>query len=250
MALSHDGKRLISSGLDNEINIWRVNYRMPYNTFESCSIERKLQNTALISSLNVSQSLQENILISGDKDGKIYFRINPDLIKNGREATLGSYGVIVNKKDTVRSKISKTIADIVNQITRFFIGDDGNKASSGKVQYIFNKLTQDPLLINGIRALLVLYLVYTGISYMIGFAKVTQQEVINRILKIAFVAMIISPNSWVFFNTYLFSLLLNGSMELIYDIIQPITNIEKISVGNSTHTELVNTVFGMFDENN
>ena len=183
-----------------------------------------------------------------DKNGKIYFRINPDLIQGGRESTLGSYGVIVNKKDTTNNKISKTIADIVNQITRFFIGDDGNKASSGKVQYIFNKLTQDPLLINGIRALLVLYLIYTGISYMIGFAKVTQQEVINRILKLAFVSMIISPDSWIFFNTYLFSVLLNASMELIYDIIQPITDIEKINVGNVTHAELVNTVFGMFDE--
>ena len=183
-----------------------------------------------------------------EKSGKIYFRINPALIHDGRENTLGSYGVIVNKKDIANDQISKTIADIVNKITRFFIGDDGNKASSGKVQYIFNKLTQDPLIINGIRALLVLYLVYTGISYMIGFAKTTQQEAINRILKIAFVAMIISPNSWVFFNKYLFSVLLNGSMELIYDIIQPITNMKKISVGNTTHAELVNVVFGMFDE--
>lgn len=182
------------------------------------------------------------------KDGKIYFRINPDLIQNGRESTLGSYGVIVNKKDTVNSKISKTIADIVNTITRFFIGDDGNKASSGKVQYIFNKLTQSPLVINGIRALLALYLVYTGISYMIGFAKITQPEAMKIILKIAFVSMIISPDSWIFFNTYLFSVLLNGSMELIYDIIQPITNIEKINAGSSTHAELVNIVFGMFDE--
>ena len=182
-----------------------------------------------------------------DKNGKIYFRIDPALIQGGREATLGSYGVIVNKEDTKNSRISKTISDIINQITRFFIGEDGNKASSGKVQYIFNKLTQDPLIINGIRALLVLYLIYTGISYMIGFAKITQQEVINRVLKIAFVAMIISPDSWVFFNKYLFNMLLNASMELIYDIIQPIANIEKISVGNPTHAELVNTVFGMFD---
>ena len=186
--------------------------------------------------------------IAIDKDGKIYFRINPDLIKYGRESTLGSYGVIVNKKDTPSNSISNVISDIVNQVTTFFIGDDGNKMNSGKVQYIFNKLIQNPLIINGIRALLVLYLVYTGISYMIGFAQVTQKEAMNRTLKIAFVVMIISPNSWTFFNTYLFSTLLNGSMELTYDIVRPFTDIQKIDVESATHSELVKAVFGMFDE--
>ena len=183
-----------------------------------------------------------------DKDGEIYFRINPDLIKYGRESTLGSYGVIVNKKDTPSSNISNTISDIVNQVTTFFIGDDGNKSNSGKVQYIFNKLIQNPLIINGIRALLVLYLVYTGISYMIGFAQVSQKEAMNRTLKIAFVVMIISPNSWTFFNTYLFSALLNGSMELTYDIVRPFTGIPTMDIKSATHSELVQAVFGMFDE--
>jgi len=186
--------------------------------------------------------------IAIDKDGKIYFRINPDLIKYGRESTLGSYGVIVNKKDTPSNSISNVISDIVNQVTTFFIGDDGNKMNSGKVQYIFNKLIQNPLIINGIRALLVLYLVYTGISYMIGFAQVSQKEAMNRTLKIAFVVMIISPNSWTFFNTYLFSTLLNGSMELTYDIVRPFTDIQRINVESATHSELVKAVFGMFDE--
>ena len=186
--------------------------------------------------------------IEVDTDGKIYFRINPDLIKYGRESTLGSYGVIVKKKDTPSNSISNVISDIVNQVTTFFIGDDGNKMNSGKVQYIFNKLIQNPLIINGIRALLVLYLVYTGISYMIGFAQVTQKEAMNRTLKIAFVVMIISPNSWTFFNTYLFSTLLNGSMELTYDIVRPFTDIQKIDVESATHSELVKAVFGMFDE--
>ncbi len=60
--------------------------------------------------------------------------------------------------------------------------------------------------------------------------------------------MIISPNSWVFFNTYLFSALLNGSMELVYDIIQPITSVQSINVNTASHSELVKSVFSMFDE--
>lgn len=179
---------------------------------------------------------------------RIFFRINPDTIPKGRENTLGSYGVIVNKKDTPSKNVSGVISDIVNTITKFFIGDDGNQSNSGKVQYIFNKLTQDTIIVNGIRALLVLYLVYTGISFMIGFARITQKEAINRVLKITFVVMIISPNSWVFFNTYLFGALLNGSMELVYDIIQPIASVQSINVSNASHSELVKAVFSMFDE--
>ena len=186
--------------------------------------------------------------ITIQSDGRIFFRINPDIIPNGRESTLGAYGVIVNKKDTPKDSVSGVISDIVNTVTEFFIGEDGNDSNSGKVQNIFNKLTQDPMIINGIRALLVLYLIFTGISFMIGFAKITQKEAMNRVLKIAFVTMIISPNSWTFFNTYLFSALLNGSMELIYDIIQPITSIQRIDVENTSHSELVKTVFRMFDE--
>ncbi len=181
-------------------------------------------------------------------DGRIFFRINPSVITKGRENTLGSYGVIVNKKDTTSDSVSGVISDVVNTVTKFFIGEDGNQSNSGKVQDIFNKLTQDPMIINGIRALLVLYLVYTGISFMIGFAKITQKEAMNRVLKIAFVVMIISPNSWVFFNTYLFSALLNGSMELVYDIIQPITSVQSINVNTASHSELVKSVFSMFDE--
>ncbi len=128
--------------------------------------------------------------------------------------TAGSYGLVVNKKETESHKISGVISDVVNTVTEFFIGDDGNDADSGKVQYIFNKLIADPEIINAIRALLVLYIAYTGISYMVGFAKITQKEAMTRILKIALIVILISPNSWTFFNTYLFGLLLNGSMEL------------------------------------
>ncbi len=117
-------------------------------------------------------------------DGRIFFRINPSVITKGRENTLGSYGVIVNKKDTTSDSVSGVISDVVNTVTKFFIGEDGNQSNSGKVQDIFNKLTQDPMIINGIRALLVLYLVYTGISFMIGFAKITQKEAMNRVLKL------------------------------------------------------------------
>ena len=183
-----------------------------------------------------------------DKEGKIYFRIDPSKIIGGRATTLGSYGVIVNKKETESHKISGVISDVINTVTEFFIGDSGNTSNSGKVQYIFNKLITDPKIVNSIRALLVLYIAYTGLSYMVGFAKTTQQEAMKKILKVVVIVILISPNSWTFFNTYLFSFFLNGGMELTYDIVQPLMSGSRVNIETPTHAELVKAVFSMYDQ--
>jgi hypothetical protein len=169
--------------------------------------------------------------------GKLYFRIDPSKITGGSAATLGSYGVIVSKTipQAANTAVSGVISDVVNNVTQFFIGDDGNDAKSGRVQYIFNQLIQDPNIINSIRALLMLYVAYTGLSYMVGFAKTTQKEAVTRVLKIALVVTLISPGSWAFFNTFLFSLMLNAGMELTYDMIQPFGLIGQVNIATATH---------------
>ena len=187
-------------------------------------------------------------LIPIDKEGKIYFRIDPSKIEGERFATSGSYGVIVSKKETDSDKISGIISDVINTVTEFFIGDGGNSSNSGKVQYIFNTVIEDPKIINTIRGLLIFYIAYTGLSYMVGFAKTTQQEAMKRILKVSLIVILISPNSWAFFNTYLFSFFLNGGMELTYDIVQPLMSGPTVNVETATHAELVKAVFSMYDQ--
>jgi type IV secretion system protein VirB6 len=183
-----------------------------------------------------------------NKSGKLYFRIDPSKIEGSRADTLGGYGIIVNKSnDKKKNGVSGTISTIVNKVTSFFIGEGGNNPNDGKVQNIFFKLVATPNFIKGVRALLMLYIIYTGISYMIGIAKTTQHEAIIRILKIAIVIMLISPNAWVFFNTYLFRVFLLGGMELTYDVVQPFTTITKINVENTNYHDLVRSVFSMYD---
>ena len=93
-----------------------------------------------------------------------------------------------------------------------------------------------------------LYIAYTGLSYMVGFAKTTQKDAITRVLKIALVVTLISPGSWTFFNTFLFSLMLNAGMELAYDMIQPFGLIGQVNIATATHAEMVQAVFGMYDK--
>ena len=83
---------------------------------------------------------------------------------------------------------------------------------------------------------------------MVGFAKTTQQEAMKRILKVVTIVILISPNSWAFFNTYLFSFFLNGGMELTYDIVQPLMSGPTVNVETATHAELVKAVFSMYDQ--
>jgi type IV secretion system protein VirB6 len=63
--------------------------------------------------------------------------------------------------------------------------------------------------------LLILYIIFLGIQYMFGMIETPQMEFVIRIIKIAVVLALISPGSWEFFNTYLFSIFINGGSDLI-----------------------------------
>lgn len=73
-------------------------------------------------------------------------------------------------------------------------------------------------LYNAIRALLVLYVIFTFIGFMFGVIQMTQHELIWRLVKISIVIQIISPGSWAFFNTYIFGLFTGFMDSMIYYI--------------------------------
>jgi type IV secretion system protein VirB6 len=60
--------------------------------------------------------------------------------------------------------------------------------------------------------------------------------------------ILISPNSWDFFNYYLFSFFLQGAMELVYDFAQPIADVNTVDVSNLSLTELTNAVFAIYNK--
>ena len=182
-----------------------------------------------------------------DKEGMLFFMIdNTDYKdKHSKAESIGQYKLIVSKEEAnEKSALGGVLSDIVNYIRTIFIGDGHDK--QGRVQIIFNNLVKDSTIIHAIRALLVFYIAFTGISFMIGISPITQQEGIIRLIKIAIVITLISPQSWEFFNTHLFQFFSGAAMELIarictpfYDRYFPITN---------DATELTKNVFYMFDE--
>ena len=192
---------------------------------------------------NVSiDNLQNNVPINIPYEGILYLRINPlpfdasaqpfcssndpiclNSIEQVRKYytsanTDGQYYVEIQQKFPPGS-FDDAITKIVRIIRGYLFGDkDGNP---GTVQYLFNKMVADSDMMLMIRSLLVLYLAWTGVSFMIGLAQITQKEAIARVMKIAIVVTLISPNSWEFFNTTFFKIFTDGSIELIARVTAP-----------------------------
>ncbi|MFI4983573.1 MAG: type IV secretion system protein [Rickettsiales bacterium] len=72
-------------------------------------------------------------------------------------------------------------------------------------QALYVNITQQFGFINIVRATVLLYIVMTALMFMMGNLNITQGELITRLFKISIVLIVISPSSFTFFNTYLFS---------------------------------------------
>lgn len=78
-----------------------------------------------------------------------------------------------------------------------------------KKMYI--SLTSDLGFITAVRALLILYVAFTGLMFFMGMINIHQGELITRLVKVGIITALISDTSWDFFNTYLFSFFTDGA---------------------------------------
>lgn len=134
------------------------------------------------------------------------------------ENTNGQYNVL-----TVLAQNESSNANVFTTIVRkirnhLFYGEASNNPSvetgRGIVQIIFERLVSSDFA-NAIRALAVLYIAYTGLSFMIGTAQITQKEAATRLIKLGIVLTLTAPNAWSFFYTNFFSLFVDGGLQLI-----------------------------------
>lgn len=67
-----------------------------------------------------------------------------------------------------------------------------------------------------VSALLTLYVMFTGFSFLIGNVNFTHTELIVRVLKVSIVSILLSStDSWQFFNDYLFVYFVDGVQEIL-----------------------------------
>lgn len=173
--------------------------------------------------LNGSQT----ITVSGSSVSEglhIFFRIKPvtpsetlpDFIQekyNNPAYHFGQYYVSVSKVSTPSfKKEGGPIKEIVDIVMQTMLGSD---SSAGVVEKLFTALVKNSVLISMIRALLVFYVAVTALGYLIGIVKLSQQDIIYRLVKMGIIVALISPNSWEFFSKNFFNVFINGGLQLI-----------------------------------
>lgn len=133
------------------------------------------------------------------------------------------------------------IKQIVNSVRSILFGSEGKK---GVTRKLYEALVEEVPVIAAVRAMLVLFIVMTGFGYVVGTLQMNQKDMITRLVKLSFVAMVISPGSWDFFANNFFKLFIDGGLELIGKIITG-------SLGDNGSIVNVNddpaSVFSIFD---
>lgn len=99
------------------------------------------------------------------------------------------------------------------------------------VMYI--NLSTNPTLQNIARLMMVLYISLYGLLFLAGSVKITVEDIVTRVVKIAIIIALFSETSWTFFSQNLFNLFVDGADSLMSSVI-----------GN---TSSVGNVFGFID---
>ena len=92
-------------------------------------------------------------------------------------------------------------------------GDIDINRTDGLIVKAYNNIINNGL-IQFTQAVLVLFIAFSGISFMLGLMKRTQTELVIRVVKIGVILAAISPSSWELFGVTLFNLFVKGVDEI------------------------------------
>lgn len=174
---------------------------------------------------DLDKKIKDNVnyyIIDGSKldDGshkKIYFGIDvrnvdkKDLLdEDGKYYENNKYKVNL----FMQKKVNDFISSNVNKIFNFVKGDGKDKdstASTVREAYISYKRG----LLQAVRALLTLYVIFSVLGYMLGTLYLSKHDFIVRISKVAFIAFVFSDKSWELFGEKLSMFFIGGSNYLV-----------------------------------
>ncbi len=143
---------------------------------------------------------------------KIYFGIDVSNVekgditdKYGKYYENNKYTVTLFVKRKINDFISSNVNGVFKLIKEEVIGDSVKDSYKGYARG----------LLQGVRALLPLYVIFTVVGYMLGTIQLSKFDFIVRMFKIAFIAFAFSDRSWELFGTTLSRLFIDGSTYLV-----------------------------------
>lgn len=165
-------------------------------------------------------------------DSLLYFKILDKFYDDNN----GQYRVVV------KSGISRSNPDPISYVTmlvkQFLFGLPGHgeqllpglaasnadgifDGGGGVIRNIYMGVVSNPGYRSAVAAMLTLYIMFTGLSYLAGNIQLTHTELIVRVGKIAIVSALLSSEySWSFFNDYLFVYFIGGVEQILQIIVE------------------------------
>ncbi|WP_265030942.1 TrbL/VirB6 family protein [Wolbachia endosymbiont (group B) of Athalia cordata] len=172
---------------------------------------KKVKKLDKITEDNVDYYIIDGSHLVNEESKKIYFGINVENVEKDDITDKDSKYYEDNKYTVnlfLKRKINDFISSTVNKIFDFIT--DGSEDGI-KIPYEGYRKG----LLQGIRALLILYVIFTVVGYMLGTIQLSKFDFIIRTFKIAFIAFAFSDRSWEFFGTTLSGLFVDGSIYLV-----------------------------------
>ncbi|MDR2609567.1 MAG: type IV secretion system protein [Rickettsiales bacterium] len=148
----------------------------------------------------------------GGESKKIYFGIDVSNVEKeditdekGKYYENNEYNITLFVKKKINDFVSSNVNKVFDFIKKEVIGDSVKDLYKGYAKG----------LLQGVRALLTLYIIFTVVGYMLGMIQLSKFDFIVRMMKIAFIAFAFSDNSWKFFGTTLSKFFMDGSTHLV-----------------------------------
>jgi type IV secretion system protein VirB6 len=196
----------------------------------------------IVPSGSPQQTLKEQYL-----EAPLYFKIiDRDYTDNS-----GQYKV------TIKSGVESSSEDPLSLITRLVKEKlFGSGTSDGVVKNLYQGITdKQPAYKTVVRASLIIYIIFSAFSFLIGSLKITNAELISRMIKVVIVSILLTSNvSLYFFNEYLLVVFTTG----VFAITQMISNavsgggwgklpLLQIMIAPQTLSKLFSLLFTTFD---
>ena len=164
----------------------------------------------LVKAGGISYQYQDVDKLQYDKS-PLYFKILDKFYDDNN----GQYRVVI------KSGVNDTRPDPIEFLTNLIkVELFGNDKEKGLVRAIYENIIKTPGYRLSVSALLTLYIIFTGFSFLIGNVNLTHTELIVRIVKFSIVSTLLSStSSWQFFHDYLFVFFVEG-VEQILQIIK------------------------------
>ncbi|XGA08537.1 MAG: type IV secretion system protein [Wolbachia endosymbiont of Xenopsylla cheopis] len=150
--------------------------------------------------------------------GDVYYGVRDN--GDGYENNIGYFETLTFVDKDVPETISWLVNKTKEYIFKAFYGPnfDANNPntslSGGAVGTVYEGIIKNSNFILLTKVTLLLYVTLYSLFYLLGTFRASQAELISLIVKIGIITILIGPNSWTFFNTYLFPLFTKAPIEL------------------------------------